>query len=278
MRKATKKCVSFILATLIMFGVFVGLTPVKNVSAAANPVQVKNLTVTGSRSTTFRGIKMQTIYGDIYQFDKTKDYSVSGTITGLPRNTYIRVALKPLSNSRGLNTINHEFDNGNKSTIELSDYVHLVGKRSREYAIKSGEYTLGVFVGSGATTPVASMYLRILDYGAEVFIEQLYHGYVGGTIDGFGQDAYDLSMGHSAANIVRKYFETSTFKNLTQKYTNEAYLSHLYLGIFGRGADRAGKEFWLKFMANGGSRKEVLEGFLYSKEFKERCSALNITY
>ncbi len=38
MRKATKKCVSFILATLIMFGVFVGLTPVKNVSAAANPV------------------------------------------------------------------------------------------------------------------------------------------------------------------------------------------------------------------------------------------------
>ena len=56
-------------------------------------------------------------------------------------------------------------------------------------------------------------------------------------------------------------------KNRT-KDSNETFVKYLYQGILGRNADTGGLNVWVKSLASGKSREDVLNGFVVSSEAK----------
>jgi len=59
--------------------------------------------------------------------------------------------------------------------------------------------------------------------------------------------------------------------------THEGYITILYKAFFNRDPDPAGLQGWLDALNSGTTRAEVLDGFIYSKEFGELCEEYGIT-
>jgi hypothetical protein len=58
--------------------------------------------------------------------------------------------------------------------------------------------------------------------------------------------------------------------------SNEAYMTILYKAFFNRDPDQAGLRGWLDELDHSTSRSEVLNGFIYSREFGELCEDYGI--
>ena len=63
---------------------------------------------------------------------------------------------------------------------------------------------------------------------------------------------------------------------LNKVLTNEEYLKILYEAFFKRQPDSAGLQGWIDAFANGASREDVLNGFIYATEFAELCEEYGI--
>jgi len=59
--------------------------------------------------------------------------------------------------------------------------------------------------------------------------------------------------------------------------THEEYMEILYKAFFNRDPDEAGLSGWLDELNSGTSRADVLDGFIYSKEFAQLCEDYGIT-
>ena len=58
--------------------------------------------------------------------------------------------------------------------------------------------------------------------------------------------------------------------------SEEEYMRILYKAFFNRDPDAAGLAGWLELLNRGTSRDEVLNGFIYSREFGELCQNFGI--
>jgi hypothetical protein len=92
-----------------------------------------------------------------------------------------------------------------------------------------------------------------------------------------GLDGWVASL-LSGANVGADVAEGFIF---SQEFTrsimsDEAYMRILYKAFFNRDPDAAGLAGWLEVLNGGIARVEVLNGFIYSKEFGELCQKYGI--
>ena len=76
------------------------------------------------------------------------------------------------------------------------------------------------------------------------------------------------------AGIANGFINSAEFKN--RNLSNSDFLDTLYQTFFNRAADEGGKSNWMTFLNNGGSRNEVLAGFVNSEEFSNLCDNYGI--
>lgn len=104
----------------------------------------------------------------------------------------------------------------------------------------------------GLTNFTARMYTKALGRVYEVEGINYWTGrYVSGEI--------------TADEIACGFINSQEFKN--KNYSDEQFVEILYRTFFDREYDAAGKANWLKLLSSGGSRDDVLNGFLGSEEF-----------
>lgn len=78
----------------------------------------------------------------------------------------------------------------------------------------------------------------------------------------------------SAAEVAWGFFFSDEFLN--KNYTDEQYIELLYLTMFGRESDGAGKRYWLECLENGVSREYIYRGFAESPEFTGLCGDFGV--
>ena len=78
----------------------------------------------------------------------------------------------------------------------------------------------------------------------------------------------------TGAEVAYGFYESREMKN--RNLSNADFVERCYEGIMGRASDAAGKNYWVKKLENGMSRKAVISGFTESKEFKELCEYYGI--
>jgi hypothetical protein len=84
-----------------------------------------------------------------------------------------------------------------------------------------------------------------------------------------------LSTGTRAgADVARGFVFSQEFTN--RNLDNSAYLNTLYAAFFNRAADPGGYNDWLSKLSSGTSRSDILNGFIFSQEFKNLCGTYSI--
>jgi hypothetical protein len=89
-------------------------------------------------------------------------------------------------------------------------------------------------------------------------------GWVNALVDGT-QTGSDVAYGFVFSN-----------EFLNKVMTNEEYLQILYKAFFNRQPDTAGMQGWLDAIANGATKEDVLNGFIYATEFANLCDEYGI--
>ena len=83
-----------------------------------------------------------------------------------------------------------------------------------------------------------------------------------------------LAQGYAGTSIASGFVFSAEYKNTLP--SNEEYVDMLYRTIMGREADAAGKADWIKQLDYTITREKALNGFMFSKEFSEKCTTAGI--
>jgi hypothetical protein len=83
-----------------------------------------------------------------------------------------------------------------------------------------------------------------------------------------------LSDANVGADVAKGFIFSPEFTGSIMSH--EAYMRILYKAFFNRDPDAAGLAGWLEVLNGGIARVEVLNGFIYSKEFGELCQKYGI--
>lgn len=78
----------------------------------------------------------------------------------------------------------------------------------------------------------------------------------------------------AGADVARGFILSQEFTN--RNLSDSEYIYILYSAFFNRDPDPDGYSHWLSNIQNGVTRGEVLDGFLYSREFADLCSSYSI--
>ena len=114
-------------------------------------------------------------------------------------------------------------------------------------------------------------------YGIRAFVERFYTLVLGRQPDegGFQSWVANLSNGrYSGGDIAKAFFLSPEY--LTQRTTDDDFVTTCYRAFFGREPDAAGKQGWLDALVSG-TRESVLDGFINSAEFFALASSYGIS-
>ena len=78
----------------------------------------------------------------------------------------------------------------------------------------------------------------------------------------------------SGAQAAEGFFFSKEFT--AHNYTDEEYVELLYVTMMNRSSDEEGRNYWVKLLQNGVSRRLVFKGFSESKEFTSICNQYGI--
>ena len=111
----------------------------------------------------------------------------------------------------------------------------------------------------------------------EAYVTRCYEIILGRTPDESGLKTWynELNSGRkTASEIIDRFVNSPEFTG--KKYSNEEAVDILYRAMLGRNADAAGKANWVKKLENGQTLAHVINGFCFSKEFKDLCYSYSI--
>jgi peptidyl-Lys metalloendopeptidase len=188
----------------------------------------------------------------IYTFSSAGSLDMQGALYNLTDETLYY-------NDDAPNTLNFQFK-----------YYLLAGNRYylsvNVFGAKTGAYTLNVTLPTVKNTDAIKN-----------FVTRFYTQVLNRNPDQKGLDSwiYQLASGEKAgADIAKGFIFSNEFQN---RHTNDVtYLTILYKAFFGRAPDTGGLNIWLNKLATGSSRAEVLDGFLFSKEFENLSNSFGI--
>jgi len=109
------------------------------------------------------------------------------------------------------------------------------------------------------------------------FVDRLYVDGLGRIGDKAGQDMWTnmiITGQISGSDIVKEFLSSEEFT--AQTYSNDRYVQILYATCLNRAADSAGHSTWVNVLNGGATRDSVLNEFLASTEFTNRCLAAGI--
>ena len=78
----------------------------------------------------------------------------------------------------------------------------------------------------------------------------------------------------AGSDVAKGFIFSEEFTN--RSLDNATFLDVMYSAFFDRAADEDGYNYWIDQLDNGASRSQILDGFLYSTEFKTLCDEYNI--
>ncbi|MCB2183986.1 MAG: DUF4214 domain-containing protein [Desulfobulbaceae bacterium] len=109
------------------------------------------------------------------------------------------------------------------------------------------------------------------------FVSRFYQVVLGRSADALGLNYWTDSLysgTRAGADVAVGFIFSEEFTN--QQLDNESYLQVLYSAFFNREPDQSGYNSWLIQLDSGTGRDTVLDGFIYSQEFKNLCLAYSI--
>lgn len=109
------------------------------------------------------------------------------------------------------------------------------------------------------------------------FVERFYNTVLDRDAEAGGRLYWvdSLSTGsRSGADVARGFIFSEEFTNRNQ--SDSDYITTLYTSFFGRSADSEGFNQWLTQLSNGVDRATVLDGFIFSQEFKNLTNSYSI--
>ncbi len=117
---------------------------------------------------------------------------------------------------------------------------------------------------------------RDQNYERTYFVYRLYKNCLGRTPDVGGLENWCGELGRGGSGTKVAYGFVFSQEYLRKHTSNEEYVDMLYRTILGREADSAGRRNWVGQLNRGGSREQVLNGFMQSQEFAEQCRKAGI--
>ena len=115
------------------------------------------------------------------------------------------------------------------------------------------------------------------DAKIEAYVTRCYSVILGREPDPNGLETWfnELNSGRkAAAEIIDRFVNSEEF--LGKNYSNEEAVDILYQTMLGRSADAAGKANWVKKLESGQTLAHVINGFCFSKEFRDLCDSYGI--
>jgi hypothetical protein len=111
----------------------------------------------------------------------------------------------------------------------------------------------------------------------EAFVTRFYQLCLDRTPDPVGLNGWVMALlngTQTGGSVANGFVFSPEFQD--KVISNGEYLEILYEAFFNRQPDAAGLQAWLIAMANGTSREDVLNGFIYATEFVELCEEYGI--
>ena len=112
----------------------------------------------------------------------------------------------------------------------------------------------------------------------EAFVTRFYQQCLNRQPDQPGLDYWTnalLAGTFTGADVANGFVFSTEFTNLNTSNTD--YLTVLYRAFFDRDPDPGGFDYWLSELNSGGSREDVLDGFIYAQEFYNLCYIYGIS-
>ena len=260
MKKKTTRVMSVVAACATLVMIFAGFAPAKKVSAASDFSNVR--LEAASNTAIYNGYTVMkegdtlSLYGNVNNVKGSIPVSVevrtgggalvrtaSGTITANKNNVATLQSSTQIQNNLKTNTFV-----GN-TTYKLNITATYQGyKRST---------TLNVLVISKALFNFVN--------------EANFHFGAGFSKTSILTNCANLYFGGSARNCMHRIID-----GRINAYGIGDYVRRLYNAVLGRNPDQGGYDFWVHSLQYGSSRMDVLNGFLYSEEFANRCKSLKI--
>ena len=109
------------------------------------------------------------------------------------------------------------------------------------------------------------------------FVTRCYDVILDRTPDEGGLNTWfnELNSGRKAASeIIDRFVNSEEF--ISKNYSNEEAVDILYQTMLGRNADPGGKANWVKKLESGQTLAHVINGFCFSKEFRDLCDNYGI--
>lgn len=109
------------------------------------------------------------------------------------------------------------------------------------------------------------------------FVERLYDTILGRAADAYGGNDWTdkLASGvRSGADVAAGFIGSPEFQN--RGTTDAQYVNTLYAAFFDRAADQGGFDAWMRALAGGADRADVLDGFTGSREFSNLTGRFGI--
>ncbi len=131
------------------------------------------------------------------------------------------------------------------------------------YGITAGRYVMG--------------YDRKTINNVNLYVERMYKICLGRIGDKDGQKNWVeqlIKKQISGTECARRFIFSQEYLN--KNLSDEEFVENLYLAMFGRHSDAAGKSNWLYGLKNGMTRDEVFAGFANSVEFDNICKTYGI--
>jgi hypothetical protein len=119
--------------------------------------------------------------------------------------------------------------------------------------------------------------LTATDSDVAAFVTRFYRLCLGRDPDPAGLDGWEkglLDGTLTGADVAYGFVFSPEF--IEKDTTDEEYLQVLYEAFFDRQPDPVGWQGWIEAMRNGATREDVLNGFIFAKEFEELCDRYDI--
>ena len=154
----------------------------------------------------------------------------------------------------------------------------------RDFKIENltpGEYRLYVGVSNVDGVGIAKYLYFSIGFDERTFVHELYRCVLDREpdVEGFNNNLYALTSGRvNARGLARAFVQSPEFKS--RNFNNDQYIRQLYKGLLGRYPDTGGYNSWMWWLTRGDGdyRDFVLEQFLNSPEFENRCRNFGVNY
>ena len=242
----------------------------RKVEAKEDPSEftVYGLTIGGTKDPVLESFKSYQIEGHIYSNKQlNKIYMSLDHKVGYSYNDVLQMKTYGL---KSFNTKN----------FDLSTMTNF----KKDFKIENlipGEYRLYVAIENVEGVRFDKYLYFSIGFDERTFVHELYRCVLDREPDqkGFDDNLNALTSGRiSARGLARAFYQSPEFKK--KNLNNDQYVRQLYKGLLGRYPDTEGYNNWMAWLnrGDGDYRDFVLEQFLNSPEFENRCRNFGVNY